>query len=93
MESTELLLHLVKAVDRIETKLAALDQTIPERQWLTSEEFCTFAGIRRPQLKYALEKGHIHGNAIQNTSRGKRPSYRFNRTLALDQYLNRSKST
>jgi len=87
---TELLLHLVKAIDRIETKLATLDKSIPEQQWLSSEEFCTLAGITRPQLKYAIQKGRIHGAAIQNTSTGKRPTFRFNRTLALDQYLNKT---
>lgn len=88
MES-ELLLHLIKAVDRIETKLAALDKSLPEQQWLSSEEFCTLAGITRPQLKYALQKGRIHGEGVQNISTGKRATFRFNRVIALDQFLNR----
>lgn len=85
----ELLLHLVTAVDRIEKRLAALDESIPEHEWLSPVEFCKLAGISREALKYAIQKGRINGEAIRNVGTAKRHSLRYHRKLALDQYLNR----
>lgn len=88
----ELLLHLVTAVDRIEKKLAALDDSIPEHEWLNPVEFCKLAGISREALKYAIQKGRISGESIRNVGTAKRHSLRYHRKLALDQYLNRAKA-
>ena len=85
---TELLLHLVNAVDRIEKKLAELDESIPEHEWLSSVEFCKLAGISKEALKYAVQKGRINGNALRNIGTPKRATLRYHRQLALDQYLN-----
>ena len=84
----ELLLHLVTAVDRIEKKLATLDDSVPEHEWLSPVEFMKLAGISREALKYAIQKGKIHGEAIRNVGTAKRHSLRYHRKLALDQYLN-----
>jgi len=85
---TELLLHLVSAVDRIEKKLAALDESIPEHEWLSPVEFCKLAGISKEALKYAVQKGRIYGEALRNIGTPKRATLRYHRKLALDQYLN-----
>ena len=85
---TELLLHLVNAVDRIEKKLAALDESIPEHEWLSPVEFCKLAGISKEALKYAVQKGRISGEALRNIGTPKRASLRYHRKLALSQYLN-----
>ena len=85
---TELLLHLVSAVDRIEKKLAALDESIPEHEWLSPVEFCKLAGISKEALKYAVQKGRISGEALRNIGTPKRATLRYHRKLALDQYLN-----
>ena len=85
---TELLLHLVKAVDRIEKRLDDLDHSIPEHEWLDPVEFCKLAGLSREALRYAVQKGKIHGPAIRNTGTAKRQHLRYHRQLALDQYLN-----
>ena len=85
----ELLLHLVKAVDRIETKLAELDGSRKTHEWLSRQEFLDLAGISEHHLKYAIQKGRIHGDAIRNVGTAKRARLRFHRTRALDQFLNR----
>ena len=85
---TELLLHLVKAVDRIEKKLSDLEGQTPEHEWLTPVEFCQVANISREALKYAVQKGRISGEALRNIGTPKRATLRYHRKLALDQYLN-----
>ena len=85
---TELLLHLVNAVDRIEKKLAALDESTPEHEWLSPVEFCKLAGISKEALKYAVQKGRISGEALRNIGTPKRATLRYHRKRALDQYLN-----
>ena len=85
---TELLLHLVKAVDRIEKRLSETDGAIPEHEWLDPIEFCKLAGISKEALRYAVQKGKIHGDALRNTGTVKRQHLRYHRKLALDQYLN-----
>ena len=88
----ELLLHLVTAVDRIEKKLATLDESATEHEWLSPVEFMRLAGISREALKYAIQKGRISGEAIRNVGTVKRHSLRYHRKLALDQYLNKVNS-
>ena len=90
MDSTDLLLKLIVQVDRIEKKLADLDGSTPEHEWLSPVEFCKHAGISREALKYAVQKGRIHGEAIRNIGTPKRANLRYHRKLALDQYLNTS---
>lgn len=90
MDSTDLLLKLVAQVDRIERKLAALEGSATEHEWLSPVEFCKLAGISREALKYAVQKGHIRGEAIRNIGTPKRANLRYHRAHALDQYLNRS---
>ena len=87
---TELLLHLVKAVDRIEKKLSDLEGHAPEHEWLNPVEFCQLAGISKEALKYAVQKGRISGEALRNIGTPKRATLRYHRKLALDQYLNRA---
>ena len=86
MES-DLLIHLVAAVDRIEKKLAAMDQSTIEHDWLEPAEFCKLAGISREALRYAVQKGKIHGDALRNTGTVKRQHLRFHRVNALNQFL------
>jgi hypothetical protein len=65
------------AQDAILNRLDALERTI--------------VGLRDTKaLTYQMSKGIIHGPAIKNIGTAKRPRYRFHRTKAVDQFLNRA---
>ncbi len=83
----ELLIHLMNAVDRIEKKLDALEDQRTKSEWLKPEEFCRLAGTTKEGLRYAIQKGTIHGDAIRNIGTTKRANLRYHRTRAVDQYL------
>ena len=85
-----LLIHLVNAVDRIEKKLAVLEGTQADLTWISPEDFQKLAGIGPQALKYAVQSGIIHGDALTNIGTVKRHRYRYHRQKALDQYLSRS---
>lgn len=83
----ELLIHLMNTVDRIEKKLDALEDQRSESEWLKPEEFCKLTGTTKEGLRYAVQKGTIHGEAIRNIGTAKRAHLRYHRTKAVDQYL------
>lgn len=83
----ELYFLLMTAIDRIEKKLDALDDQRSQSEWLKPEEFCRLAGTTKEGLRYAIQKGTIHGDAIRNIGTTKRAHLRYHRTRALDQYL------
>jgi len=83
----DLLIHLVNAVDRIEKKLEALEGSTTEAEWLKPEEFCKLAGMTKEGLRYAMQVGTIHGDAIRNVGTTKRQHLRYHRVKAMDQYL------
>ena len=83
----ELLIHLVNAVDRIEKKLEALEGSTAEAEWLKPDEFMKLAGMTKEGLRYAIQKGTIHGDAIRNVGTAKRQHLRYHRVKAMDQYL------
>jgi hypothetical protein len=85
--------EILNRIDALERTLVALIEA--QRQaspsdWLDSKEFCRLVGLRDTKaLSYQMSKGVIHGPAIKNIGTVKRPRYRFHRTKALDQFLNR----
>ena len=83
----DLLINLLFTVDRIEKKLDALDESRSESEWLKPDEFCKLAGTTKEGLRYAIQKGVIHGDAIRNVGTAKRKHLRYHRTRAVDQYL------
>lgn len=63
----------------------------PEVEWIDSREFCRVVGLKDPRaLTYQMSKGVISNDAIRNVGTAKRPRYRFHRTRAVDQFMNRS---
>lgn len=91
--------ELLNRIDTLESKLDKLMAVLgcskpPESVWVDSREFCRLVGLKDPKaLVYQMSKGVIHGPAIRNIGTAKRPRYRFHRTKAVDQFLNRSEST
>jgi len=84
----EILLSLASALDRIEKKLDAMERTgTTEAEWLKPEEFCKLAGMTKEGLRYAIQKGTIHGDAIRNVGTAKRQHLRYHRVKAMNQYL------
>jgi len=90
----ELLIQLVSAMDRIERKLDALENSQVESQWLDSKEFCKLAGISSPaNLQMMVRRGKIHGDAIRNVGTAKRQHLRYHRVKAMNQYLKKVPSS
>jgi hypothetical protein len=93
LSETQALDEILNRLDSIETELITIRRqtaTAPESDWLDSKEFCRLVGLRDTKaLTYQMSKGIIHGPAIKNIGTAKRPRYRFHRTKAVDQFLNR----
>ena len=83
----DLLVHLLQAVDRIEKKLESLESSTHESKWMKAEEFSQLVGTSVSALQKAVQRGKIHGDAIRNIGTAKRSIFRFHRTKAVDQYL------
>lgn len=84
------ILNRIDALERTIVALLEAARTAPESDWLDSKEFCRLVGLRDTKaLTYQMSKGIIHGPAIKNIGTAKRPRYRFHRTKAVDQFLNR----
>lgn len=84
------ILNRIDALERTIVALLEATRTAPESDWLDSKEFCRLVGLRDTKaLTYQMSKGIIHGPAIKNIGTAKRPRYRFHRTKAVDQFLNR----
>lgn len=63
----------------------------PEVDWVDAREFCRLVGLRDTKaLSYQMSKGVISGDALRNVGTSKRPRYRFHRSRAVDQFMNRS---
>jgi hypothetical protein len=85
------ILNRIDALERTIVALLEATRSAPESDWLDSKEFCRLVGLRDTKaLTYQMSKGIIHGPAIKNIGTAKRPRYRFHRTKAVDQFLNRS---
>lgn len=93
--------HSTSAQDEILNRIDALERTLvallqsprstPESDWVDSKEFCRLVGLKDTKaLVYEMSKGVLHGPAIKNIGTAKRPRYRFHRTKAVNQFLNRS---
>jgi len=86
--------EILNRLDTIEGQLQVLlqrTQASPESDWLDSREFCRLIGLKDTKaLTYQMSKGILHGPAIKNIGTVKRPRYRFHRTKAADQFLNRA---
>jgi hypothetical protein len=84
------ILNRIDALERTIVALLEATRSAPESDWLDSKEFCRLVGLRDTKaLTYQMSKGIIHGPAIKNIGTAKRPRYRFHRTKAVDQFLNR----
>ena len=83
----DILIHLLKAVDRIEKKLDCLENSTTESVWMNAEDFSKLVGTTRGALQKAVQRGRIHGDAIRNIGTARRMHLRFHRTKAVDQYL------
>lgn len=85
--------EILNRLDALERNLAALIQSQgapPESDWVDSKEFCRLVGLKDTKaLVYQMSKGILHGPAIRNIGTVQRPRYRFHRTKAVDQFLNR----
>lgn len=85
--------EVLNRIDALERTLVALieaQRPAPESDWVDSKEFCRLVGLADTKaLTYQMSKGVIHGPAIKNIGTAKRPRYRFHRTKAVDQFLNR----
>lgn len=88
--------ELLNRLDDLERKLDRLltqTQTTPENDWVDSHELCRLLSLAdRKALMYQLSKGVIHGDAIRNIGTAQRPRYRFHRTKAMEQFLNRTRA-
>lgn len=85
--------EVINRIDALERTLVALieaQRPAPESTWVDSKEFCRLVGLADTKaLTYQMSKGVIHGPAVKNIGTAKRPRYRFHRTKAVDQFLNR----
>ena len=90
---TDLLLHVIQSLARVEEKIDAMQKTKSESTWMNSEEFSQLIGTTRTAVQKAVEKGKIHGDAIRNIGTAKRGTFRFHRIKAVDQYLKRLPTT
>jgi hypothetical protein len=86
--------EILNRIDTLERTLVALLEAIrplPDSDWVDSKEFCRLVGLKDTKaLVYEMSKGVLHGAAIKNIGTAKRPRYRFHRTKAVDQFLNRA---
>ena len=93
MTSSAALDEILNRLDNIERALVTIRQqtaSAPESDWVDSKEFCRLVGLRDTKaLTYEMSKGILHGPAIKNIGTAKRPRYRFHRTKAVDQFMNR----
>lgn len=84
-------LNRLEAIERQLDKLLRAAAATPEHDWVDSKEFCRLVGLSDTKaLTYQMSKGVIRGDALRNIGTAKRPRYRFHRTKAVDQFLNRS---
>ena len=84
------ILNRIDALERTIVALLESGRPAPESDWVDSKEFCRLVGLSDTKaLTYQMSKGIIHGTAIKNIGTAKRPRYRFHRTKAVDQFLNR----
>lgn len=89
----EELLNRLDDLERKLDRLLAQTETAPESDWVDSHELCRLVGLAdRKALMYQLSKGVIHGDAIRNIGTAQRPRYRFHRTKAVNQFLNRTRA-
>jgi hypothetical protein len=85
--------ELLNRIDTLERKLDRLLSAVEvsESDWVDSREFCRLVNLKDTKaLVYQMSKGVIHGTALKNIGTAQRPRYRFHRTKAVDQFLNRS---
>lgn len=86
--------EVLNRLDDLERKLDQLMVALkgaPESDWVDSKEFCRLVGLADTKaLVYQMSKGVIHGDALRNIGTAKRPRYRFHRSKAVDQFLNRA---
>jgi hypothetical protein len=85
---------LLNRIDSLERKLDRLldlsGANTVDGDWVDSTEFCRLVGVKdRKALTYQMAKGVIKGEALRNIGTVQRPRYRFHRTKAVDQFLNR----
>ncbi len=85
------ILNRIDALERTLVSLLEATRSTPESNWVDAKEFCRLVGLKDTKaLVYEMSKGVIHGPAIKNIGTAKRPRYRFHRTKAVDQFLNRA---
>jgi hypothetical protein len=85
--------ELLNRIDTLERKLDRLLSAVEvsESDWVDSREFCRLVNLKDTKaLVYQMSKGVIHGTALKNIGTVQRPRYRFHRTRAVDQFLNRA---
>lgn len=86
--------EILNRLDALERNLATLIQSqgaSAESDWVDSKEFCRLVGLKDTKaLVYQMSKGILHGPAIRNIGTTQRPRYRFHRTKAVNQFLNRA---
>ncbi|MCP9791502.1 hypothetical protein [Vulcanococcus limneticus] len=82
-------------LETLERKLdRLLESSSPESDWVDSKEFCRLVGLADTKaLVYQMSKGIPGGDAVRNIGTARRPRYRFHRTKAVNQFLNRWDST
>ena len=61
-----------------------------EQMWLKTHDLCKLLGCTDRHLRNLMAEGTICGDAVRNVGTVKRPSYRFHRQKALNQFLRRS---
>jgi hypothetical protein len=87
----EEILNRLDDIERMLEKLIRASAAAPEHDWVDSKEFCRLVGLHDTKaLTYQMSKGVIRGDALRNIGTVQRPRYRFHRTKAVDQFLNRS---
>lgn len=87
----EEILNRLDALERNLTTLIQSQAACPESDWVDSKEFCRLVGLKDTKaLVYQMSKGVIHGQALRNIGTAQRPRYRFHRTKAVNQFLNRA---
>lgn len=88
--------EILNRLDDMERNLTALiiQQQVPHQcDWLDSQEFCRLVGLKDTKaLVYEMSKGIFDNIAVKNIGTIKRPRYRFHRSKAVNQFLNRLKS-
>lgn len=86
--------EILNRLDTIEghlIELLRLAEPHPESDWLTSDEFCQLVGLRNAKaLTYQMAKGIFTPKSVKNIGTAQRPRYRFHRTMAVNEFMNRS---